>query len=185
MFDPETKETANGKPRVLISDGFATHETLEILEFCFANNIILCRLSSHTSHKLQPCDISIFGPLKTAYRDQVERLNRGGVNTVGKQHLTYLYKPARDKAITKRNILAGWAAAGLFPFNPERVLRDMPKPPTEQSSSTATVAATSSQNEVPPTPVTPVTPVTVAALTPLHSLIKQDICAAEFDDAGK
>lgn len=31
----------------------------------------------------------------------------------------------------------------------------MPKPPTEQSSSTVTVAATSSQNEVPPTPVTP------------------------------
>jgi hypothetical protein len=185
VFDPETKDIANGKPRVLISDGFATHETLEILEFCFANNIILCRLPSHTSHKLQPCDISVFGPLKTAYRDQVERLNRGGVNTVGKQHFTYLYKPARDKAITKRNILAGWAAAGLFPFNPERVLRDMPKPPTEQSSSTATVAATSSQNEVPPTPVTPVTPVTVEALTSLHGLIKQDICAAELDDAGK
>ncbi len=107
------------------------------------------------------------------------------MNTVSKQHFTYLYKPARDKAITKRNILARWAAARLFPFNPERVLRDMPKPPTEQSSSKATVAATSSQNEVPLTPVTPVTPVTVEALTSLHSLIKQDICAAEFDDADK
>jgi hypothetical protein len=49
IFDPETKERAGQKPRVLISDGFATHETLEIMEFCFENNIILCRILSHTS----------------------------------------------------------------------------------------------------------------------------------------
>lgn len=46
--DPQTKERANQKPRVLIMDGFGTHETLEVLEFCFENNIILCHLPSHT-----------------------------------------------------------------------------------------------------------------------------------------
>src|SRR4051794_36318475 len=149
---------------MLICDGFGTHETLEILEYCFENNIILCRLPSHTSHKLQPCDVSVFAPLKTAYRvgshdhcfiyvtchvstsintrrvasfiqssllpstyrDQVERLNRGGINTVGKEHFTYLYAPVRERALTKRNIVAGWAATGLFPFSPERVLRNTP-----------------------------------------------------------
>ncbi|KAF2193420.1 hypothetical protein K469DRAFT_788930, partial [Zopfia rhizophila CBS 207.26] len=100
-----------------------THETLKILEFCFENNIILCRLLSHTSYKLQPCDVSVFAFLKTAYRDQVERLNRSGVDIVGKEHFTSLYKPVRDRTLTKRNIMAGWAATGLFPFNPERVLR--------------------------------------------------------------
>src|SRR5439155_22874582 len=103
--------------RVLLCDGFGTHETLEILEFCFENNIILCRIPSHTSHKLQPCDISVFGPLKAAYRDQVERLERGCVGTIGKEHFTYLYSPARNQALTSRNIRAGWAKAGLFPFN--------------------------------------------------------------------
>ena len=141
-------------------------------------------MPSHTSHKLQPCDLSVFAPLKTAYRDQVERLNQGGVDTIGKEHFIYLYKLAREKAITRRNILAGWAAAGLFPFNPERVLCDMLKPLTEHSNSDADVAATFCQNEVPPTPVTPVTPVTVEALTSLHHLIKQDACAAASDEAS-
>ena len=68
VFDPQTKARANGKPRILISDGFGTHESLEALTFCFENNIVLCRLPSHTSHRLQPCDIGVFGPLKTAYR---------------------------------------------------------------------------------------------------------------------
>jgi hypothetical protein len=30
----------------------------------------------------------VFGPLKTAYRDQVEVLYRGGVGTVRKEHFT-------------------------------------------------------------------------------------------------
>ena len=108
VFDPQTKERANKKPRMLIWDGFGTHETLEVMEFCFENNIILCRMPSHTSHKLQPCDIAVFSPLKAAYREQVERMERGGVNTIGKQHFTYLYSPARERALTKKNIFAGW-----------------------------------------------------------------------------
>jgi hypothetical protein len=85
------------KPRVLICDGFGTHTTLEALEFCFKHRIVLCQLPSHTSYKLQPCNISVFAPLKSAYRDQVEILERGGVNTIGKQHFTSLYSPARER----------------------------------------------------------------------------------------
>lgn len=108
VFDPQIKERANKKPRMLIWDGFGTHETLEVLKFCFENNIILCRMPSHTSHKLQLCDVPVFSPLKAAYREQVERMERGVVNTIGKQHFTYLYSPARERTLTKKNILAGW-----------------------------------------------------------------------------
>jgi hypothetical protein len=60
---------------VLINNSFGTYKTLEILEFCFKNNIILCRLPSYTSYKLQLCDVPVFASLKTAYWDEVERLN--------------------------------------------------------------------------------------------------------------
>jgi len=173
VFDPQTKGQANQKPRVLICDGFGTHETLEVLEFCFENNIILCRLPSHTSHKLQPCDVGVFAPLKAAYRDQADRLFRGGANTVGKEHFTSLYSPAREKAFTKRNITAAWAASGLFPFNPDRVLRATPKPPTQSTVPGADDLKVGScqQDEVLQTPVTPVS---AEALTSLHNRIKQD-----------
>jgi hypothetical protein len=178
VFEPPTHERAGGRPRVLICDGFGTHETLEILEFCFANNIILCRLPSHTSHKLQPCDVGPFAPLKTAYREQVERLNRGGVDMVGKEHFTYLYSPARDRALTSRNIRAGWSAAGLFPFNPERVLRDVPKPVAEVGSIDPGAEATSA-DPLSEEPRTPITPVTTEALTSLHDLIVTDTHALD------
>jgi hypothetical protein len=147
------------------------------LEFCLENNIIMCRLPSHTSHKLQPCGVSVFGPLKIAYRDQVERLNRGGIDAIGKEHFTYLYSPAREKALTKRNIVVGWAATGLFPFNPARVLRNTPKPaaalrPAEPSE----IAAPDVQDEALQSPVTPVT---AAGVVSLQNLIQQDAGASD------
>ena len=174
VFQPQTHERANGKPRVLICDGFGTHESLEILQYCLANQIILCRLPSHTSHKLQPCDIAVFGPLKSAYRDNAERLERGGVNTIGKQHFISLYSPAREAAFTKRNILAGWSKGGLFPFNPQRVLQDMQK-----HFATLTEAAGISNNNLSkdpvaapiPVPVTPVTPVSAVSFAALQDAI--------------
>ena len=128
VFDPQTKSAANGKPRILISDGLASHESLDVMTFCFENDIILCRLPSHTSHKLQHCDVAVFGPLKTAYREQVERLFRGGAGTIGKQHFTLLYSRAREIALTARNIRSGWSKAGLFPLNPDRVLGSLDPP---------------------------------------------------------
>ena len=110
MFDPQTRDQANQKPRVLICDGFGTHEKLEAMEFCFENNIILCRLPSHTSHKLQPCDVGVFAPLKAAYRDEADRMLRGGANTIGKQHFISLYSPASEKAFRERNITAAWVS---------------------------------------------------------------------------
>ena len=128
VFEPSTRERANGRPRILINDGFETHESLDVLTFCFENNIVLCRLPSHTSHKLQPCDVSVFSPLKTAYREQVEHLERRGANTVNKEHFVLLYRRAREVALTARNIRSGWSKAGLFPFNPSRVLDGMSAP---------------------------------------------------------
>ena len=104
IFDPLTKARAKGRPRLLISDGPGTHESLEVLIYCFQNNIVPCGLPPHISHKLQPCDIGLFSPLKTAYCEQVERLYRGGANTIGKQHFTCLYSKARKAAFTERNI---------------------------------------------------------------------------------
>jgi hypothetical protein len=59
---------------VLIYNNFGTHEILEALKFYFENNILLCRLPSYTSHKLQFCDVGVFASLKAAYRDKAERL---------------------------------------------------------------------------------------------------------------
>lgn len=191
VFDPQSRGISNGKPRVLICDGFGTHETLEVLEHCLTYNIQRCRLPSHTSHNLQPCDITVFAPLKAAYRDNVERIERGGVNTIGKQHLTGLYGPARGVAFTWKNVLAGWSKRGLFPFGPQRVLMDMEKPldavepmiPGIESGAPIVQHVTSPLS---PTALTPVTPVSAEAfMSRLDLIVRGNARTLDKIDKGK
>lgn len=76
--------------------------------------------------------------------------------------------------------MAGWSATGLFPFDPERVLRNIPKLSAEPPTSKAPEVSVYPRNPAQESPVTPVTPLTVEGLTSLHDLIKQ-----ELDEPGK
>ena len=83
-------------------------------------------------------------------------MEREGVHTIGKQHFTYLYSPIRERVLTKRNILAGWRGSGLFPFNPNRVLANIPKPlPAELTISINNKTTAETRYEALLTPTTP------------------------------
>jgi hypothetical protein len=73
----------------------------------------------------------------------------------------------------------------LFPFNPDRVLRDIQKPLEKLTLSRADEVNMGSnvQDEVLQTPITPATPVTAEALLSLRGLIEQD--AHKVDEASK
>lgn len=90
---------------------------------------------------------------------------------------------ARKRAFTRKNIKAGFAASGLFLFNPDRVLRDMPKPPADLTMPEADEVKVGSclQGIVPQTPVTPVSAEAFMALQNL--IIKQD--ANVLDETSK
>jgi len=50
---------------ILIFDGHASHMSVRILEEAIQNNIVLVKLPSHLTDKLQPLDKCVFGPVKT------------------------------------------------------------------------------------------------------------------------
>jgi hypothetical protein len=170
VFDPATRQRADGKPRILIMDGFNTHESLNVMTYCFENNIILCRQPSHTTHKTQPCDVGVFSPLKTAYREQVDLLYRGGAESVNKAHFTKLYSQARSLAMTSRNIRSGWSKTGLYPFNPAKVLGDMEE---VQASSTSAPEIRDVPLQPLPSPTSLKTPTNTVSLAALQRKLEE------------
>jgi len=106
------------------------------------------------------------------------------VGTIGKEHFISLYCPAREKALNPRTIRSGWAETGLFPFNPDKVLSDLPKPAAHQIAPLSNVASSGSHTQSQATtPQTPVTPVSAGGVAALHNLIKQD--AQVLDESHK
>lgn len=81
---------------------------------------------------------------------------REGANTAGKQRFTSLYSRARKSAFTERNIRSGWAKTELLPFDPNRVLRGVQRPPAELAipPSSDIKVALPAQDAVLQTPVT-------------------------------
>ena len=104
------------EPRLLILDGHRSHETTEFMYSCFQNNVYLLFLPPHTSHVLQPLDLSVFSSLKSHYRKEVGFLTLlTDSSPIGKQNFLSCYAKARKEALSAKIIKAGWKATGLWP----------------------------------------------------------------------
>ena len=79
-------------------------------------------MPAHSSHLLQPLDVGCFSVLKQSYGRLVEQIISRGVNHIDKHEFLPLYRQARQAALHQNNIQAGFAAAGLVPYDPDRVL---------------------------------------------------------------
>ena len=123
VFDKYTKARTIGKYRLLILDGHGSHVTPAFDLYCTEIGIIVLCMPAHSSHLLQPLDVGCFSALKRSYGYHVEQLMRLHVNHIDKQEFLLLYQQGRAEALNEKNILIGFAATGLAPYNPDRVLR--------------------------------------------------------------
>ena len=133
-FDRQTASPTHGVYRILIPDGHSSHATPELDQYCTENNIITLCMPPHTSHLLQPLNVSCFSPLKRVYGHEIQELARQGVYHVDKIDFLTIYTQIRLRVFTEQNIQAGFQATGLIPYSPERVLSSLtvvrtPSPP--------------------------------------------------------
>ena len=124
-FQEHTVRRTKGRYRLLVLDGHGSHHTAQFEELCRTNSIITLCMPPHSSHILQPLDVSCFGPLKRAYGRQVESRIRLGINHITKEEFLTAYFEAHQLAITPENSQTGFAATGLVPYDPDRVLSNL------------------------------------------------------------
>jgi hypothetical protein len=122
VFLPETA-LLDDRWRMLILDGHGSHISLDFLWACKQNKVYLLFLPAYSSHVLQPLDLSVFSVVKRFYRQQIQALSYlNDAAPVKKERFITAYYHARERAITERVIRAGWATAGICPFNIDRVV---------------------------------------------------------------
>ncbi|KAL8586989.1 hypothetical protein ACOMHN_062400 [Nucella lapillus] len=109
------------RPVILFLDGHKTHVTMAVSDVCRDKGIILYQLPSHSSHVVQPLDLTTFKPLKKAWRDEVMRFQEAESDTVGKKDFAKLLKVAWKNGIDPDVVISGFRAAGIYPWNPDHV----------------------------------------------------------------
>lgn len=142
-----SKET----PTLLLMDNHSSHTSLLTYNYCKDNGIIVVSFPPHTSHRLQPLDLTFFGPLKTAYNRECSLfLKQHGFQRISKEDVPILLKSAYEKVAGVSKAVSGFSKPGIFPFNDD-VFGDEDFLPSEIGSATTdnVVSATRpDQNEL-------------------------------------
>ena len=67
-FLPQTAvRNTSKKPILLLCDGHGSHCTGVLLMAAFRNSIFIFKLPPHCTHKLQPLNVGVLGPLQAAF----------------------------------------------------------------------------------------------------------------------
>ncbi|KAF5327341.1 hypothetical protein D9619_003974 [Psilocybe cf. subviscida] len=119
-FEPATQERmeANGCDgyRLLILDSHNSHCTYKFIKHANDHKIIILCLPSHTTHKLQPCDVGVFGPLAAAWKKEVMEAGHQNV-AITKHNMLFYYDNARKSAFKSLTIKSAFLKTGIHPLN--------------------------------------------------------------------
>ncbi|XP_046681325.1 MFS-type transporter clz9-like [Homalodisca vitripennis] len=108
-------------PVLLICDNHGSHITLEAYEVCKKNHITLVSIPPHTSHRLQPLDLTFFGPLKSALSREFGLFMTQHAHTkILTSDIPSLLNNAYVKVATMEKGIKGFSAAGIYPLNPDK-----------------------------------------------------------------
>ena len=108
-----------GKPILLIYDGHRSHETIELREAADTAGIHLFCIPPHTSHRLQPLDVGVFGPLQRVWQKRCLRFLEETGQGISRQNVVKEYMAARTESMKEETILSAWTKSGIRPLNPQ------------------------------------------------------------------
>jgi len=144
VFDRNTRSKARNSRdyRLLFVDGHGSHINMKFLDWCEQNKVLVALYPPHSTHRLQPLDVSLFNPLANYYSQNLNDwiFKSQGLSRISKRDFFDLFWPAYQAAFTHANIKSGWEKTGLLPFNPSQVIKQIKpdaRPVSSHSSSSA------------------------------------------------
>lgn len=152
FFITQTRCTPQN-PVLLILDNHCSHVSLEAVGAAKDAGVVLLTIPPHTSHRLQPLDRTIFGPMKQYFNtamDDFMRSNPGRSITI--YDVGALTQRAFAQSMTLRNITSGFECTGIYPLNVD-IFSDADYQPSSVTDRPAVEAQVSEGLDAPADPV--------------------------------
>ncbi len=120
------------RPILLLMDGHSSHFSPLFVNKAAEEKIIVFCLPPNSTHKTQPLDKGVFGPLKKAWTEQCHSyLLKNPGKVVTRYQFSLLFGQAWMQAMTPNNIISGFRVTGVYPVNCYKILPTTPsKSPT-------------------------------------------------------
>lgn len=128
-------------PKLLIGDNLCSHISHAVVAKCEEMNINFVLLPPRATHLCQPLDVAVFRPMKIKWRKVLDQWKAKNYGPLQKSVFPRLLKSTLEEITTMgENLKSAFRATGIFPYNPNEVLKRMPNDgSTTDSSSSANI----------------------------------------------
>ena len=106
-------------PVLLVLDGHLTHaHNLDIIDLARDIGVVLLSIPPHSSHRMQPLDVSFMKPFSTFYTQEVEKWLRNNHPRILTMHqVPQLVGKAYQRVASNAVAASGFRKTGIFPCN--------------------------------------------------------------------
>jgi hypothetical protein len=141
VFERETRRCASTGYRLLLLDGHGSHVTMDFINYCNDNKILLAVFPPHATHRLQHLDVGMFKPLSSAYSTELARYLQAsqGLLDISKGGFFPLFWRAWNSTFKPLATKRSFEATGIHPPNPEVILRRFRKEASDSDESSTSV----------------------------------------------
>ena len=102
---------------ILAMDGHESHKTPGMQRLALEHNIEFFFLPPHTTHRLQPLDVGVFGPLQRRWQQRCDEIIGETNGEVPRSQFVKEYMGVRNEIFTEELIQSAWKNAGMWPPN--------------------------------------------------------------------
>src|SRR5437762_4693490 len=114
--------------RIIIIDGHGSHRTKEFNRRASELKICVNCLPPHATHRLQPCDVGVFGVYKHYHQQAIIASIDRGIFDYGKDDFVAGLQDIRERTFKCHTIISAWEKCGIYPHNPAIVLDQLNDP---------------------------------------------------------
>ncbi|XP_046399922.1 uncharacterized protein LOC124166435 [Ischnura elegans] len=109
------------EPVLLILDNHGSHISLDSYTFCRKNHIHILSIPPHTSHKIQPLDVSSYAPLKSAFNKECDKFMRANAyQKITPYDIAHIFNQAYMNVATIEKAISGFESTGIHPVNRDK-----------------------------------------------------------------
>lgn len=111
-------QSSQENPCLLIMDNYEAHISINVINLAKENGVTILTVPPHSTGKMQPLDVGLFKPFKTAYNAAVDSwMMRHPGKPISIYEIAACVGEAHMKAMTPINIMNAFRKTGIFPYD--------------------------------------------------------------------
>lgn len=119
QFFADTVRPNENRKILLLLDNHESHKYYPALEFASKNNIIFLSFAPHTTDRMQPLDVAVYGPLKKYFEQEINTFQKSHPGRIVNQYdMAKLFGGAYVKSASVQNAVNGFKKPGIWPYDP-------------------------------------------------------------------